>query len=302
MLGKIPITEWELRPDRTGCFERQIAQMDALNVMESDFINGLDQNVQAIWHGNDVEFPLDENGKPIKPTSNDWVMTYTTESGKTPFIKPMTVPHDFAGILNNVVHTRNSILQNACVPQRNDDSGGSTGVAMSDAAGWSSAEMSATQVQVMQEASKMNEVKLALRVIKESTEVENVNGKRNPMLDLRFSDVAVSIKRQKTYELTVKTNALATMLSHGIYGLHAIKQINMFDDDNQVWEDSKEGVTKYQKSIYDKDATTEKDLNNIGVKFKGEGGLDENKVNRGDRLIGDESDQVENSNRIDGMN
>ena len=61
MLGKIPITEWELRPDRTGCFERQIAQMDALNVMESDFINGLDQNVQAIWHGNDVEFPLDEN-------------------------------------------------------------------------------------------------------------------------------------------------------------------------------------------------------------------------------------------------
>ena len=302
MLGKIPITEWELRPDRTGCFERQIDQMNALNVMESDFINGLDQNVQSIWHGNDVEFPQDENGESKKPQSNEWVLTYTTESGKTPFIKPLTVAHDFQGILENVIHTRNSILQNACVPQRNDDSGGSTGVAMSDATGWSSAEMSATQVQAMQEASKMNEVKLALRVIKESTEVEDVNGKRNPMLDLRFCDVAVSIKRQKTYELTVKTNAFATMVSHGVYGLHAIKLINAFEDDNQVWEDSKEGITKYQKSIYEKQTTTEKNLENTGVQFKGEGGLNENKANRGDRQLGDESDQTENSNRIDGVN
>ena len=313
MLGVIPITEWELRPDRVGCFEREIAQMDALNIMESDFINGLDQNVQSIWQANDIEFPKDENGEEVKPKSNDWVMTFTTENGRTPFIKPMTVPYDFKGILDNIVQSRNSILQNACVPQRNDNNGGSTGVAMSDATGWSSAEMSASQVQAMQEASKMNEVKIALRVIHNAPDSDKNNGifnkllkkiKRNsikPLLDLNYSDVAISVKRQKTYEMTVKTNAFATLVSHGVNGLHAIKEINFFSDPSQVWEDSKDGITKYQKSIYDKTNSTEKNLDNRGVAFKGEGGMDENKANRGDRQMGDESDQVNNSNNIDGI-
>ena len=307
MIGKIPITEWELRPDRTGCFEREIPQMDALNIMESDFINGLDQNVQSIWHSNDVEFATDENGEVQKPKSNDWVQTFTTDSGKTPFIKPMTIPYDFKGILDNITQTRNSILQNACVPQRNDNNGGSTGVAMSDATGWSSAEMSASQVQAMQEASKMNEVKIALRVIQNTPDINDKKSRlfkkknSNPLKELTFNDVAISVKRQKTYEMTVKTNALATMLSHGVYGLHAIKEINFFSDPSQVWEDSKDGIEKYQKSIYDKSSTNEKNLENRGVEFKGEGGFEENKANRGDRTLGDESDQTDNSNNIDGI-
>lgn len=307
MIGKIPITEWELRPDRTGCFEREIPQMDALNIMESDFINGLDQNVQSIWHSNDVEFAKDENGEVQKPKSNDWVQTFTTDSGKTPFIKPMTIPYDFKGILDNITQTRNSILQNACVPQRNDNNGGSTGVAMSDATGWSSAEMSASQVQAMQEASKMNEVKIALRVIQNTPDINDKKSRlfkkknSNPLKELTFNDVAISVKRQKTYEMTVKTNALATMLSHGVYGLHAIKEINFFSDPSQVWEDSKDGIEKYQKSIYDKSSTNEKNLENRGVEFKGEGGFEENKANRGDRTLGDESDQTDNSNNIDGI-
>ena len=307
MVGKIPITEWELRPDRTGCFEREIPQMDALNIMESDFINGLDQNVQSIWHSNDVEFAKDENGEVQKPKSNDWVQTFTTDSGKTPFIKPMTIPYDFKGILDNITQTRNSILQNACVPQRNDNNGGSTGVAMSDATGWSSAEMSASQVQAMQEASKMNEVKIALRVIQNTPDINDKKSRlfkkknSNPLKELTFNDVAISVKRQKTYEMTVKTNALATMLSHGVYGLHAIKEINFFSDPSQVWEDSKDGIEKYQKSIYDKSSTNEKNLENRGVEFKGEGGFEENKANRGDRTLGDESDQTDNSNNIDGI-
>lgn len=308
LVGMIPITEWQLRPDRVGCFEREIQQMDSLNIMESDFINGLDQNVQSIWQANDVEFPTDENGEVIKPTSNQWIMTYTTESGKTPFVKPMTIPYDFKGILDNITQSRNSILQNACVPQRNDNNGGSTGVAMSDATGWSSAEMSASQVQAMQEASKMNEVKIALRIIKNTPQIDGDNGlfgkntDIQPLLDINYNDVAISVKRQKTYEMTVKTNALATLLSHGVYGLHAIQEVNLFSDPSQVWEDSKDGIEKYQKSIYDKTEKESKQLENTGVKFAGEGGFEENKANRGDRLMGDESDQIANSNNIDGIN
>ena len=56
-LGIIPIVEWFRSYDRMGCFERQISEMDNLNLLISDFTNDVDQNTQAVWHGNDIEFP-----------------------------------------------------------------------------------------------------------------------------------------------------------------------------------------------------------------------------------------------------
>ena len=61
--GIINIVEWIRDVDRMGCFERQIPEMDALNIIESDFANDVDQNTQAIWHANDLEPPKDENGE-----------------------------------------------------------------------------------------------------------------------------------------------------------------------------------------------------------------------------------------------
>ena len=52
--------------------------------------------------------------------------------------------------------------------------------------------------------------------------------------------------------------------------------MNAFEDVNQVWEDSKELIQKYQSSIFDKQETTK------------------------DRLEADYSDQIENSPRLDG--
>ena len=42
-----------------GCFERQIDDMNALNIIESDICNACDEQVQSIWHCNDVDFPTE---------------------------------------------------------------------------------------------------------------------------------------------------------------------------------------------------------------------------------------------------
>ena len=68
-----------------------------------------------------------------------------------PFVKPLTIGYDYGGMLNNVISKRQLILQKCNVPQRNDNSGGSTGVAMSDATGWTQAEVEATKIQGLQE-------------------------------------------------------------------------------------------------------------------------------------------------------
>ena len=260
-LGINPIIEWIRNDDRMGCFERQISDLDNLNLLISDFTNDVEQNTQAIWHGNDIEFPVEritnEDGsiteRVKKPGTNEWVITATPQDGKTPFIKPLAVEYDYQGMLNNIVTRRALILQNADVPQRNDNSGGSTGIAMDSATGWSNAETVASAQQNIMEGCKLEEIKVVLRAIKVSSHTPT----DSPLMNLRYRDCQPNIKRNKSYELTNKTNAWATLVSHGMNGYHALKTVNLVDDVNQVWNDSKELVEKYQDSIFNKESKEE---------------------------------------------
>lgn len=270
-LGMIPIVEWIRSYDRMGCFERQIPEMDNLNLLVSDFSNDVDQNCQAVWLGINLKFPVDEQGNERTPRSNEWVLVDSLEDGKNPDAKALTIPYDYQGMLNNIVTRRQLILQKTNVPQRNENSGGSTGIAMGDATGWSSAESSACKQQNLMESAKMEEVRLALKALSKSSHIE----KDSPLLSLRYTDCQPNIKRQKTYELTTKVNFFATAVSHGINGLHALKAMNAFEDVNQVWEDSRDSIEQYQLSV----------------------------INKGEsegRLSADNSDQIGNSPNLQG--
>lgn len=285
LLGEVPIVEWVRSHDRMGCFERFRDELDTLNLMISDFSNDVEQNTQAIWHGNDLDFAEDENGNPRTPSSKEWVLTETTQDGRQPFIKPLTIAYDYPGMLQNIASRRAWILEKANVPGSTDNTNGATGVAMDDALGWSKAETAANAQQGIMEASKMNEIRLVLKAISSSPYIDS----DNPMLKLRYMDVEPNVKRMKTYEMVTKSNAFATYVSHGVHGLHALTAINAFSDVNQVWEDSKEMIEKYQESLFSKNESKE---------AEGVGGMDEKKPNA-DRLQGDVSDQIDNSPTID---
>ena len=110
-LGMIPIVEYERAVDRTGRFERQISLMDNLNSMVSNFANDVAQKTQEIWWGNDIKFPEDEKGKPVKPQSGQWLLTYTGGEGNNPKIEPMSSTFDSSPTLAAIDDTRNEILK-----------------------------------------------------------------------------------------------------------------------------------------------------------------------------------------------
>lgn len=280
-LGMIPIIEWIRNYDGMGCFERCIEDMDVLNIMQSDFANDVEQNTNTIWHCNDVDFPRDEEGNIIHPKTNDWLQTWTSKDGKTPFVSPLAVEYNYPGMLSNIVQKRAWILQKCNVPQRNDNSGGSTGVAMSDATGWSNAEVEATMQQEIMEDCKMQEVRVVLAVIKVSKDVEL----DNPMLELKARDIKPNIKRQKTYEMSTKINTLCTALAHGLDLASMVKEINFFSDPQQVIEDSGPTVRMYQEHAFGNNE-------NSGVPST-------EKAPNADRIMQDMSDQVENSPVLD---
>ena len=61
--GKVPIVEFNRAADRTGVFERQISDMDALNIEVSDFANSVAQTTQEVFFGVGFDLPKDGNGK-----------------------------------------------------------------------------------------------------------------------------------------------------------------------------------------------------------------------------------------------
>lgn len=293
--GAIPIIEYIRSYDRMGCFERQIPEMDALNLLISSTLDQVDQQTQAVWHTNDVDFPVkevevtNEDGTvtteevEVKPASGDWLETFTTPDGKQPFIRPLTMEYDYGGILQTVMNKRSLILQKCGVPERNSANGGSTGVAMSDATGWSAAESSANKQQLIIESAKMQEVRVVLKVIQKSTDVPS----DSPLLKLKARDIRPNVKRNRSFDLITKSNALATLLSHGVNGLHAFKTVNLFEDNTQVWADSEEMITKYQKKLFEEQRTESNGTKNEAEKIP-------------DRTASDISDQRNESPVIDG--
>ena len=277
-LGVIPIVEYFRSYDRMGCFERQISEMDNLNLLVSDFTNDVEQNTQAVWHTNDVdltEVKEDADGNKIvsdhKPRSNEWIHTETTPDGKTPFIHALTIDYNYSGMLSNIMSRRALILQKCYVPQRTENTNGATGIATGDATGWSAAETQACKQEMITNSCKKNELKVVLAAIKASTNVPP----DSPLNDIKYSDIEVNIKRQRTYEMTSKINAYATGVSHGLAPEHMIRVINLFNDPQQTIEDSKPYIKKYLESTFSGDEVEERPDS-----FK---------------LNGDNSDQIENS-------
>lgn len=282
LLGMIPIVEYERSVDRTGCFERVMPQIDALNIEVSDFANETAQHTQELWWGNDIDFPKDEKtGKDKKPQSGDWILTYSGGNGNTlnPKIQPISSTFDRNATLTGMANQRTTILQDCYVPIQYDSSGGgSTGTATDMSSGWSAAELDALQEQQMTERGKRKELQLILKAI--SLVPTRILSEDSPIRKIHVSDLTLRFLRKKSVDMSIKANTFATLVSHGINGRHALEYIDAFSDTQQVWNDSRGGIEAYQKSAYE-NSTNSSENNNSSS---------------------DTANQTENSPILDGMN
>ena len=274
--GMIPIVEYERAVDRAGRFERQISLMDNLNSMVSNFANDVAQKTQEIWWGNDIQFPKDKNGDDVKPQSGQWLLTYTGGEGNNPKIEPMSSTFDSSPTLTAIDDTRNEILKKCFVPmQYSSEGGGSTGIASILSAGWDATAVDADKEQQMIQGADRELLALVIKAVSLSPSKELP--KNDPLRKIHATDIDIKYTRRQNWDLSTKANAFATLVSHGVNGRHALKVVNMFDDLEQVYIDSKEGIDEYQKKTYGATETLEDD-----------------------RLMQDSSDQASQSPIVDG--
>lgn len=243
--SRVNIIEFERSTDRTGVFERQIDELNALNILESDLCNDVAQTTQANWWGNDIELDSDENGKPKGPQAGQWILTKTNGSGKQPNIKGLVLNYDYTGVLANIQAKHDGILERTFTPKQTEQSGGSTTGATSLSSGWTATEAVACKQAAIIKRGFKERNRLALIAIKKSP----VTDPESPLLKLKNSDIEIRPIRQKSYDMATKINSLATMVQNFVHPRGAMEAIDFFPNLAEAVEDSVPKMLEYQKVL-----------------------------------------------------
>lgn len=243
--GRVNIVEFERSTDRTGVFERQLDELNALNILESDLCNDVSQTTQANWWGNDIELDTDDDGKVKGPQAGQWILTKTNGSGKQPNIKGLVLNYDYAGVLANIQAKHDGILERTFTPKQTEQSGGSTTGATSLSSGWTATEAVACKQAAIIKKGFKERNRLALIAIKKSQDTDP----ESPLLKLKNSDIEIRPIRQKSYDMATKINSLATMVQNFVHPRVAMEAIDFFPNLAEAVEDSVPKMLEYQKVL-----------------------------------------------------
>lgn len=250
ILRMIPIIEFSANSDYAGCFEKAIPLMDAINDINSNRVDDIEQFVQSILWVHNAE--LSEEGKAELKENGGILQTKSVGNGADAKVNYLTQTLNQNETQTYVDYLYKQVLQICGVPSREKSSGGNTGSAMYLSNGYEQAESRAKAMESMYSRSMLQVVELILRICKLTTGVD-ADVKQ---LETRFIDVEFS--RDRTYDLASRTNALATLVNTGIEPLHAMRTVDLFNDVETVYHDS---VDRVDKVLFDNKG--EKKIDNL---------------------------------------
>lgn len=225
------IIEYPLNSARIGLIELVITQLNALNKIKSDDLDGIDQFVQSllVFVNQDVDV---EDVKELEEAGA--IKVFTQEPNKPADVKLLTqqLLHSETKIVTDDIY--NKILTILGIPRLNDKpSGGDTGQARLLGEGWTMAYQRAKQDDLNFKKSERQFLKLILKICKADT--RNISDK---IKDLKISDIDIKIPRDKSDNLLVKAQALLNLLEAGVHPEIAFTVVGLFGDPHDVYQKS----------------------------------------------------------------
>lgn len=231
----IPIVEYPLNNARLGAFEIVLPLLDAMNNVDSNRLDGVEQFIQALmlFHNVDITSKdyqeLRAEGaikfKDIDPQFKAEIEYLTAELNQT---QTQTL----------IDHLYDTVLTICGMPNRNGGSSTSdTGSAVIMRDGWSAAEARAKDTELMFKKSEKEFLKLTLRIC------DDLSG-----LDLKMSSIEIRFTRRNYENITEKANVLVSMLNNPkIAPQLAFIHCGMFSDPQIAWATSKVYMEEQEK-------------------------------------------------------
>lgn len=247
----IPIIEYPANNARLGAFEIVLPLLDAINTVDSNRLDGVEQFVQALMLFHNVDISSDDFSKlrdegAIKYKDID--PQYKAE------IEYLTSELNQSQTQALVDHLYNTVLTICGMPNRNGGSSTSdTGSAVIMRDGWSAAEARAKDSELMFKLSEKEFLKLVLHICSDLSDLE-----------LKLSNVEVRFTRRNYENIAQKATVLTTMLSNPkIAPVLAFTHCGMFSDPQLAYRMSMDYAEEQEKKAAEL-ASKQKEVNPDG--------------------------------------
>jgi len=231
----IPVKEYPNNADRLSDIEICIGIFDAINTVQSERINGIEQFVQAFMKFKNCE--IDENTF-LKMCDIGAIAVKDVGSGLNSDVDIMTAElnQTQTQVAKDDLYHQALIIEG--MPDRQQNTGGDTGNAVYLRNGWDFAEKRALLDEPFIEEAEIKFAKVILNVLR----------KENAGLRITVRDFEVRITRNPTDNMLVKAQALDYLIKNKIHPLIACTTCGLFGDPQKVYEMSWEYMKEKYKS------------------------------------------------------
>lgn len=243
-IGFIPIIEYPANESRLGAFEAVVPLLDALNDLNSNRIDGIEQFIQNLIVATNCEFGEEDTQTKIMQAG---IINLRSVEGMEQKLTMLNqeLNQSQTQVLKDDIEQ--SIKEICHMPNRNGGSSTSdTGVAVVYRDGWSDAETDAVGVETLFIESETDLLKVVLSIC------SDLNA-----LQLEPSRIGVRFTRRNYENIDTKVNVLISMLGcEKIDPRYAYAYCNIFDDPEQACA---EGLAYYESLEKEVDPNKPKD-------------------------------------------
>lgn len=232
-MGFIPIFEYTTGNARLGAFEPAMGLIDALNIIENNRVDGVEQFVQFFMKCVNVKLDPEQYAE----LREAGLMSFTSDPGNPGDVNPVTVELDQSQTQVLAEDIYQQILIKCDMPDRNgaNRTTGDTGQAVILRDGWSAAESYARSIEMFFKPVEQRFIGAALKLC----------AMRGYDLGLKVSDIGIKFTRNMTDNMLTKTQGLQNELEAGIHPRICIANCGLFSDPEQVYLDSIEYLKKW---------------------------------------------------------
>ena len=199
ILGDIPIIEYLQNPARLGAFETVLTQLDALNIISSNRLDGVEQFIQSILVTKGIDL-IDDSGEKIDLYAQlrEMLGLNLPADGDA---KYLTQELNQTQTQTLVDYLYQSVLVACGMPNRNGGSSTSdTGTAVTMRDGWADAEARAKDTEQMFEPSERRFLGIVLRILDATRHITLSN-----------DDIAIVFTRRNYENMQNKGQVFATL-------------------------------------------------------------------------------------------
>ena len=241
ILGGIPIIEYPLNIARIGAFELVIGLLDAINLTQSNQVDGVEQFIQALMLFHNVQINDDDFAKLREQGAIKFQDIDPQMKAEVDYLVSSLNQNETQTLVDSMYDT---VLTICGMPNRNGGlSTSDTGSAVIMRDGWSDAEARAKDAELMFKESEQEFLRIVLNICKTLTG-----------MDLKVHNIEVRFTRRNYENITQKAQVLDLLLKNPkVHPQLAFAHSGLFADSELAYKMSMEYFEEEQRKLQEQE-------------------------------------------------